>query len=236
MRLPDSPTLPRVPFDPTKAEIVDSCPGVSVKPLPNLLRNRGRLVFHSDGVRPARFVLKRHAVIKRRHTDGQLTVSTLDNRKIATFGFGTDDLARISLDDIPSGFYAISVPIGRQCFSVEETAVPIAIDVTRNAQNMFRHNGGLLIAPCAGNQFDFFAGGSGIEAVGVRIMDPDGVERFCDAAAMSPMRFRCEAVRQGLWTVLFEKPTSGVFDDFSVDLVGIPGFLFLSPQKYWNVR
>jgi len=37
-----------------------SC-GISVKPLPNLLRNRGRLVFHSDGVRPARFVLKRQA-------------------------------------------------------------------------------------------------------------------------------------------------------------------------------
>ena len=236
MRLPDSPTLARVAFDSAKAEVVDACPGEAVKALPNLLRNRSRLVFHADGIRPARFVLKRHAVIKRRHTDGPLTVSALDGMEIAKFRFGVDDFARIEFEAPLAGFYSISVPIGRQCFSVEETEVPIAIDVTRAAQSMFRHKGGLLIAARAGDRFDFFAGGSGVEAVGVRVRDPDNVERFCEAAAMEPVRFRGEAVRQGLWTVRFEKPSAGVFDDFTVDLAGIPGFLFLSPQKYWTVR
>ena len=45
-----------------------------------------------------------------------------------------------------------------------------------------------------------------------------------------------EAVRQGLWAVRFDKPSAGVFDDFTVDLVGVPGFLFLAPQKYWTAR
>ena len=235
VRLPDSPTLARAPFDPARVEVADACPGLSVKTVPTLFRNKGRLVFHADGIHPVHVTLKRHAVIKRRHVNAPLTVSTLDGRKVASFTFGADDLAHLTFEAPSAGFYAVSVPIGRQCFSVQETDVPIAVDVTKAPQSLFK-KGGLFLAPHTGDRFDFFAGGSGVEAVCVRIKDPDGVERFCETAAMTPMRFRGEAVRQGLWAVRFDKPSAGVFDDFTVDLVGVPGFLFLAPQKYWTAR
>ena len=234
MRLPDSPSLARVSFDPSKAKITDASPGVSAKALFGLFRNRGRLVFYSDGTRPARFTLRRHSVIKRAHTDAPVVVATMDGRRLGTFNFGPDDLSKVEVDVPSPGFFSVAVTVGRQCFSVVDSEVPIALDVTSGAQRMFRHKGALLVSPAAGDSFDVFAGGSGVEMVGVRIKDPDGTEVFCNSAVAEPVRFRGAATKPGLWRIEFEKPARGVFDDFSVDVSGVPGFLFMVPGKYWT--
>ena len=38
----------------------------------------------------------------------------------------------------------------------------------------------------------------------------------------------------GLWKIDFARPTRGGLDDYKCEMHGLPPFLFLSPEKYWE--
>ncbi|MDD3546484.1 MAG: hypothetical protein PHG96_14160, partial [Kiritimatiellae bacterium] len=67
--------------------------------------------------------------------------------------------------------------------------------------------------------------------------DPDGQEVWRKDTITVMERFttdKDQGLKSGLWQVCFARPGKGVFEDFHVDVLGIPGYLFLSPDRYWT--
>ena len=43
-----------------------------------------------------------------------------------------------------------------------------------------------------------------------------------------------EGAAGGLWQITLERPARGGFEDFRVEALGIPPYLFLHPDRYWT--
>ena len=68
------------------------------------------------------------------------------------------------------------------------------------------------------------------------VYDPSGLTVWSRDAIAQPERPATdgEGATGGLWRITFERPTRGVLEDFYVDALGIPPYLFLHPDRYWT--
>lgn len=49
-------------------------------------------------------------------------------------------------------------------------------------------------------------------------------------------KFARDRPAPGLWKLSLARPSDGCFEDSGYSLAGVPGFLFLSPDKTWSFR
>ena len=136
------------------------------------------------------------------------------------------------------GFYTFTFPNGGTRFVLDRSSVPVAVDV-RAAEHIVagigRKPASLWFWSPGGRRVSFCSAGDEYYRFALKVTDPSGKEFSrqdvvdglfsADLPASAP---------KGLWRVDFSPAKRPVYDWIRVDLSGVPGVLFLSPEKYWR--
>lgn len=138
-----------------------------------------------------------------------------------------------------TGLYMLDVQVGANAFVLTDANVPVAIDATKKAVGLIGSAGSVFVSvPAGAGVFAFDVAGEGTaEAVAVSIADPGGTPVWTRDAVAEPERFAATEKQRtagGLWQVSFGKPARGAFEDFHVDVRGVPGYLFLNAARFWS--
>ncbi len=152
------------------------------------------------------------------------------------FPFEVGEKAHVQFDAPEMGFYALEFNVKAQTVVFKSSNVPIALEIAKRPQSMYRDRGEFYFAVPEGRRFSFFVGGERLEKVHAKVFSPSGKKVFDEPEIGGWYRVQpsSSAVETGLWRVEVSEPPSGAcFEDYFVDLIGIPGLLFFSPEKYW---
>lgn len=238
----------RVPSVRTKVDfaslvVVDGEPGVAHKLHHFTFRNHVRFAVYADRGRMltfrggyasfGRFKPKKAPVLQ------PLVVEDISGAKVAEIPmpvFDRKNPLAFSFDAPKKGFYFIRAEMNRKGFVLAEADAPVAVDLTSDWQDVIGSTGTLSFhVPPTASRFGVFASGDGGECVAATVKDPTGKivwENGCIAAWAGHVAEAGAA--SGLWTLTLAKPEKGDFEDERIDLVGVPGFFFLDPTRYWK--
>ena len=227
------------PFDFANATVVDAKPGEIVPLSPICVRGgiRSAFVFYVDAPRTVRFRGVQRRIGKRQPTRWPVTISSVDGNKplasVAMPDFGEFDFTFAAP---AAGFYKMGVNTAGNGFGLAAADVPVALDVQQDCARLVGAVGTLYVPVPAQTEVSVFAAGeSDAERVGVVLADASGREVAADRAIGRAVRllwpgekaFRVRALE-------LVKPTRGVSEDAALGVSGVPGFLFLSPERHWK--
>ena len=157
----------------------------------------------------------------------------------------TKDMARLSLSGKESaelsftaprrGFYFLFLKNSFSRLLIEAANVPTAIYVGVHQQQGFISDRQVhsLYASVAPNtdRFAFVAKGGSDGALGAELFDPDGVSVAKELQVKGWEVLQKSSPAAGLWRIDLSWPKFGPRRYFQLDLVGVPGFLWLSKEK-----
>jgi hypothetical protein len=146
--------------------------------------------------------------------------------------------AEIRFVPAEDGFYTLEVDVGPNAFALLSANVPVAFDATRKAVSLIASTGSLFVpVPQGTGVFAFGVAGEGEgEAVKVTVLDPVHAAVWSQDAITQMERFTAAAgqgATGGVWQVRVERPSKGGFEDFHIEPLGVPGYLFLNPKRFW---
>ena len=243
------PPLSYVPAPLDAVEVVDKAPG-ELQPCPMIFMRgkRGRyLTFYVDRPREVRFHFTQTRVGKRDYS-APLPL------EIYAYG-GSKLLAKrkmpqgaeggvVTFNAKAAGFYEIYLAPRGNGIALQAADVPVALNVTVGPLElvgpadsaMRKHRGErhrLHFYVPEGKRFECTFSADGGETVGAAVVDPDGGIAWRSDAVDGFAR--CQpAPRAGLWAIELGKPTEGAYEDHSVAVKGVPGWLFLNKDRYWK--
>ena len=227
------------PFDFASATIVDAKPGELVPMSPICVRGgiKSAFVFYADAPRTVRFRGLQRRIGRRSPTRWPVNISSVDGNKplasVAIPDFGEFDFTFAAP---AAGFYSMGVNTAANGFGLVAANVPVALDVRRDCARLVGAIGTLHAPVPAKTEVSVFASGESTgECLGVVLADASGREVAADRAIGGAVRLVWPAepafrVRR----LELVKPLRGVSEDASLGVSGVPGFLFLSPEKYWK--
>lgn len=242
----------RVAASLARVTVVDQKPGELVTFRPLFVRGRGAYyVFHAAKPGPVRLGFVETLVGNRKR-------GAVRPLRIARFGENTPMPGEYALPVSPDGgivaigvpepgFYSLILSTGGNGLGLFATDVPIAINATdglkgfvgpkNTAQVAYRDQGGHFHFPIGdGDVFAVVVSGEGNESVGVSVMDPTGKEMWKETAISDAACCQIDNPVSGIWKVHVRPPLRGVYEDYSVGLNGISGWLFPSAEKFWRTR
>ena len=120
-------------------------------------------------------------------------------------------------------------------FALTASDVPVAINCVAGRVGMINSLGNLFFRPAGGVPFAVTVSGDPSEKVGARLSAPNGEAVWEQKEIYRSFRHVVAEPEEGLWTLSVLKPASGRFEDYKLDLTGIPGHLFLCREKTWQV-
>jgi hypothetical protein len=137
------------------------------------------------------------------------------------------------------GFYVLEVDVGHNAFALESANVPVALDATKRAVGLIASAGSLFVpVPKDTGVFAFGVAGEGEgESVRASVFDPSGAAVWTKDGITQMERFTSgegQGAAGGLWQLEVGKPGRGGFEDFRVEALGVPGYLFLCRERYWE--
>lgn len=229
--------LPVCPLD-SNARIVDLAPGRLVPMSSLAVRGRNRYAFHAAKAGRVNMMGHQDSVGSRTVTDGDIRIMRYGDAKIlTTLPFPKSTASEAFGFDVPEpGFYTMEFSTtGGNGFAIDAADVPLAFDVTRSMVWLIYAKGDLYVPLRTGARFAFFGLGSGTENFAAEVFDPSGASvdrRDCCFGAFhytTPV-----GAPTGLWRLHVDRPKRGVSEDAQFQVTGIPGFLFLSHEKYWE--
>ena len=229
--------VPRLAFDPSKARVSDQEP--DVPPLsPLRVRSRARYVFYGRAGSEVVLAGRHDRVGSYEAGDQPLTVSTFAGSRVASWALppiGQKGEWRF----VPSapGFYALDVDVGANAFALLSANVPVALDASKHAVGLIASEGPLFVAvPPGADAFAVDVSGEGsAERVRAAVSDPSGRTVWSEDGIAETVRFSTAKAQSGVWRLDLRRPSSGAFEDFRIDVRGVPGgFLFLSHDRYWQ--
>ena len=241
--------LPRVTY-PSAASVtaVDACPGelVDLTPLQNVSSSRQYVFLLGEGGGEAKFVARQViAAAGNELSTDQLTIAPLVGGKKADtvrLDIPGTNATELAFSATKGGFYVLKVPETETRFVIERTSVPIAIDNTKSKITLAggtkdgkRQPFDLWFHTPGDVAFQVVVRGSDYYRFKTSVADPQGTVRFSrDLVEDTQMYVPEGTVPEGLWRIGFEKAAKAHYDWIGVDLLGIPGLLFLTPDKYWR--
>jgi len=231
--------VPRVAVDLAKARVTDRAEGVQ-KLSPLRLRHGGTYVFYAKSGKEALLAGQQTQVGKYSAALRPLVVRSPDGKAFKKLPLPPfKQRAEIRFTPDATGCYTLEVDVGGNAFTLLEANVPVALDTTKKAVSLIASAGDLFAAvPKGTGVFAFGVAGEGDgEAVKATVIDPTGKAVWTNGAIIQMERFTAtegQGIPGGLWQVTFGRPSKGGFEDFHVDVLGIPGYLFLSRERYWE--
>ena len=237
--LPLQPPQPK----PDEVTVEDACPGRRVPLAPLACVYGARFVFLMDAPGRATFVGRQlPSAVPGRPLDTRPYVirpfgsSSVDGRKwevSAVVGESTE----FSFDAPERGFYTLEVPDGGRRFCLEESSVPIAVNVADCVQTVVALDDAgfdLSFLPTTNSPFVLIAGGSWYDKFGVEVRDPSN--RLVSSSASVDGLFSVSAegsAEKGFWKARFAGPFAGD-KKVVLDLHGAQPCFFLSAAKRWR--
>ena len=231
------PPIPHVDApDLSRVQVFDNAPGKSVRLSPLNARNLATYIVYADAARTLHFMGRQMRVGRYEPGTKPIAITDAQGKKVAKIPLPGFDETAFTFNAPAPGFYRMSVDVGRVAFCLAEADAPVAIDATAHAQGFIYSVGSFWLAvPPKTEKFALYASGAGEERVRVTLTDPQGIcvwdyhnisgwERVVVSSNPPP----------GLWKVTMKKPSQGHFEDARFDVAGIPGFLFLTPEKTWT--
>jgi hypothetical protein len=130
-----------------------------------------------------------------------------------------------------AGFYELDVPVLGHAFRLEESNVPVALDMT-DSVNFLSSAGELRFFAGDGEKFVLTAaGGGGQERVNVQVRNPSG-KVVWDKERIGAWEAYGDGGK-GYWTVKLSPAPKSIFDDHRLAIRGVQPVAFLSEEKYW---
>jgi len=233
-------TFPPVAFDPSDATVVDAAPGKGVRLSPIPIRGRATYAFYAAKPGPVRLTAHQKVIGKRPPCSEPVRLFRYGGRKpISTCALPVSPTPASWTFDVPeAGFYRLCVSsTGGNAFMIDETDVPLALDVTEKPVPLVYPKGEVFVCAAKGSRFGFVGLGSGIENFSAEVFDPTGKSVFRTDTAFDTLHFASPLrTQEGVWRLKVGKPRIGALEDMTLQVTGIPGFLFLTPGKYWGSR
>ena len=223
-------------------EAVDKCPGEYARLAPITLIGGVKLVFLAERAGKVGFSGRQVIRVPGRKPDvTPITVTALDAKgrpgRKWTIPRPADKSTEFQFDAPRPGFYLLEAPAGGTRFALEKSTVPVAINVSSAKQ---------IVAPVRADPFSLWvdAPAKGFLAVlsgdsyyrfAAEAVNPLGRIVASDSHVNSSFFVPCEGAA-GLWRFDFRKAGDRVYDWIYVDVLGVPGCVFLSAEKRWRVK
>ncbi len=231
--------VPRVAPALASARVVNNAAGVR-RLAPLRLRREGTYLFHAQA--GAEVVLAgQQTQVGRYAPDAKpLIVRAADGRVLKSVPLPAfRERAELRFTPPATGFYTLEVNVGANAFTLLEASVPVAFETSKKAAGLIASTGSLYAAvPQGTGVFAFGVSGEGEgEGVKATVRDPSGRALWSRDVITQPERFTAaggEGAAGGLWQITLERPARGGFEDFRVEALGIPPYLFLHPDRYWT--
>ena len=222
----------------SRAVVYDSKPGEMVELSKFNLRFGCRYLFYADRARTVRF-RGRQAHIgngKVPRSDAPILVKTLTDEEVAKMDMPGFDEGEFSVAVPAAGFYTLYARCQPSPFALTASDAPVAVDCT-TARIAIIDSAGRFFFRTAGDgrPFALTAGGGGAEMLKVQLVAPDGSLAWEYDNIDRSFRHVIDNPAEGLWSICIAKPSKGRFEDYKVDLTGIPGHLFLCAEKTWCI-
>ena len=225
-------------FDLSNAVAHDSKPGELV-PLSRFnLRYRCRYVFYADRARVVRFRGRqtRLGAGKAGPNDIPFTVEDAAGRKVATVAVPGFEEGDFSVAVPAAGFYFMYAPCQNSAFMLTASDAPVAINGALGRLAVINSTGRLYFDVAdTSRPVAFTACGDRSERLHARLLAPDGSVEWDRDNIDRSYRHVVGTPAKGLWTIQISKASSGGFEDYKIDLAGIPSLFFLSPDKTWSI-
>ena len=241
--------LPRVTYPSAESvTAVDTCPGelVDLTPFQDVSGDRQYVFLLGEGGGEAKFVARQVvAAAGRELSTNQLTVAPLVGGKKADtvrLDIPGTNATELAFSATKGGFYVLKVPETGTRFVIDKASVPVAVDNTKakvtlagGTKDGKRQPFDLWFHTPADAAFQVVVHGSDYYRFKASVADPQGTVRFSrDLVEDAQMYVSEGTVPEGLWRIGFEKAAKAHYDWIGVDLLGVPGLLFLTPEKYWK--
>ena len=231
--------VPRVSPALASARVVNNAAGVQ-RLAPLRLRREGTYLFHARAGEEVVLVGQQTQVGRYAPDAKPLIVRATDGRVLKSVPLPAFR-ARAELRIAPpaTGFYTLAVNVGANAFTLLEASVPVAFETSKKAAGLIASTGSLYAAvPKGTGLFAFGVRGEGEgEGVKATVRDPSGRTLWSRDVITLPERYTAtggEGAAGGLWQITLERPARGGFEDFRVEALGIPPYLFLHPDRYWT--
>jgi hypothetical protein len=231
--------VPRVTGDLAKVKVTDRSEGM-IELSPFRLRRSGTYVFAAKAGAEVILIGAQSQVGKYAVSSKPLIVLSPSGKTVKKVPLPTfKDRTEVRFAAVEGGFYRLLVDVGANAFTLLEASVPVAFDATQKAVSLIASTGSLFVpVPQATGVFAFGVAGEGEgEAVQVTVLDPAGQIVWTKDAISQMERFTAnggQGAESGLWQIKVARPSRGGFEDFHVEVLGVPGYLFLCGERYWE--
>jgi len=231
--------VPRVAPALASARVVNNAAGVR-RLAPLRLRREGTYLFHAQAGEEVVLAGQQTQVGRYAPDAKPLIVRAVDGRALKSVPLPAfRERAELRFTPPATGFYTLEVNVGANAFTLLDATVPVAFDTSKKAAGLIASTGSLYAAvPKGTGVFAFGVSGEGDgEGVKATVRDPAGLARWSRDVITLPERYTAtggEGAAGGLWQITLERPARGGFEDFRVEALGIPPYLFLHPDRYWT--
>ena len=220
------------------AKVVDAAPGRMAKLSQIRFRNHSRFVFYADRARNVRFKWKQSPFGRYgKQIAGNAEFCDQVGRILSAVPLPGKDPEELSFAAPAAGFYFLDANHKRLQLTLLECDAPVAVDLSDDWCNAIASTGDLYFSvPEKAPKFGFFVSGDGGEAIGVEVFSPSGRSVYRRPSVFSWQgHVEPEGAEAGLWKAVFSRAEKGAFEDWALDLTGLAGHVFLSPEKYWTL-
>jgi hypothetical protein len=233
----DSVVAAQTEVDFSNAAVSDLTPGQMATFSPMAIRYGCAYLFYADRAKTVRFRGIQTPIGRNvAPSDQPMQVSSIDGKTVASFpmpGFGEKDFEV----NVPgAGFYRLEVVAQRSSYALTGCDVPVALDLYRGRRSMINSAGAFYINVAEGSMpVAVTAVGSATERLRVKLTDPSGAVAWDRDRIDRTCRHVVENPAAGIWKMQILKATKGSFEDYKIDLTGVPSHLFLSKDKTWRI-
>ncbi len=233
--------VPRVGVDWESVKVEDALNGL--QPLPPMrLRNKGEYLFHAHSGVEVVLTGEQQKVGRNGASNKPLLIKSMDEKilkKVPLKDF--KELVSVKFTPKKTGIYRLNVDSSGNCFVLKESSVPVAFDTSVTSVGLISSKGSLYLSVAEGTElFAIAIAGVGeSEAVKGSVFSPEGKLVWSKETITEIDRYTAnhgEGRKGGLWRIEFDRPAKNVFEDFSVSVLGVPGLLFIHPQRIWTVK
>lgn len=233
--------VPRVRGDLGQAQVVDRAEGVQ-RLSPLRVRRQGRYVFFAKQGQAVVLGGESSRVGRYEASAAPLRVTGPSGKVVQVAMPPFKERAEVAFTAAEEGFHTLEVDVGANAFALLEANVPVALDAVTKAVWLIASSGTLYVSvPEGTGLFALGVAGEGSgEAVKATVCDPSGKVVWSKDRITQMERYTWEgkdgSQAGGMWQVTLGRPAQGGFEDFHVDVLGVPGYLFLNPERYWVCR
>jgi len=236
--LPPRRTLPEA----SSVVVSDLRPGELVELAPVGLVSPTRCVFFADKPGVCRFVMRqipdRDFKVKRPVVVSAATGTGGRNSKETKLPAPDTESTEMSFNAPARGFYWLGMRHWAAKLVIEKSSVPIALDLSAREKRMITVGGRpfAFAVPFDGEPSTFMiSGGAGRYRADVRGVDGEAFES-ADVAGRVFVAHGERGQKTGLRIASFEPAREKGISGFTADIYGAPPYVFLSPEKTWEVK